>query len=97
MNRPDLTQDESLATWRTITSLLNTSLVFMPPKPFWLLAKGTLCQALMDSSCTQVCQAVVNGQAMPASLSLSASSSTSSQVLGGLFGSRPAFLNISLL
>src|ERR1039458_8055976 len=97
MNRPDLTQEESLAIWRTSTPSLNTSFASMPPKPFCLVANGRLCQALMASSCTQDCHAVVNEQAMPASLSLSASSCTSSQVLGGLFGSRPAFLKASLL
>src|ERR1700675_2577361 len=83
--------------WRTCTGPLNVSLVSSPPKPFSLGSKGTLCQALKLSSWTHDCQPVVNPQAMPAALSFSAAAATSGHVLGGAFGSRPAFLNASLL
>src|ERR687888_131763 len=81
----------------TWTGPLNTSLASGPAKPFSLVRNGTLCQAEKLSSCVQVCQAVVNGHATPAALSLAIAATTSGHVCGARLGSRPAFSNRSLL
>src|SRR3546814_7046883 len=69
---------------------LNTSSVSSPAKPFSLVAKGTLCQALKVSRSLQDCQAVVKGQDEPEAFSASSTSPNSPQAFGGAFGSRPA-------
>ena len=69
----------------------------MPRRPFCLLANSTLCQAEKLSSWVQLIQLVVNGHAWPLAFSLAAASVTSGQVVGALFGSRPAALKASLL
>ncbi len=79
------------------TGPLNSSRVPRPPKPFCSVANGTLCQALKLSSWTHDCQPVVKAHGTPAALSLSAYWISSGQVAGGFSGSRPAFLNASLL
>src|SRR5215510_4683597 len=81
----------------TCTGPLNTSLASGPPKPLSLERNGTLCQAEKLSSCVQLCQPVVNGQAWPDALSFAIAATTSGHVFGGLLGSRPAFSNASLL
>ena len=83
--------------WRTCSGPLNASRASVPPKPLFFVANSTLCQAEKLSSWVQPCQEVVSGQAMPLAFSLAAASVTSGQVVGGLFGSRPAVLNRSLL
>ena len=66
--------------------------------PLALVASGTLCQAENCSRLTHVTQALPKPQlAWPAAFSFLAASNTSGQVLGGLSGSRPAFLKLSLL
>src|SRR3546814_12651913 len=69
---------------------LNTSSVSSPAKPFSLVAKGTLCQALKVSRWIQDCQAVVKGQDEPEAFSASSTSPNSPQVFDGAFGARPA-------
>src|SRR5258708_12713484 len=81
----------------TCTGPLNSSRVPGPPRPFSCEANGTLCQALKLSSWTHDCQPVVKPHAAPDALSFAAACSTSGQVFGGLFGSRPAFLKASSL
>jgi hypothetical protein len=83
--------------WRTCSGLLNCSAVSVPPKPLFLDAYSTLCQAEKLSSCVQLSQLVVNGHLWPEAFSLAAASATSGQVVGGLSGSRPAALKASLL
>jgi hypothetical protein len=83
--------------WRTCSGLLTCNRVPRPPKPLLSVANSTLCQAEKFSSCVQLIQLVVNGHLWPEALSLPAASATSGQVLGGLFGSRPAALKASLL
>ena len=70
----------------------------MPPKPFSLVPMGWLCQAEKFSSWIQEIQPVVKPHlAAPDSMILLENASTSSQVLGGVSRSRPAFSNTSLL
>jgi len=83
--------------WRTCSGLLNASRAPVPPKPLFWVAKSVLCQVEKLSSWVQVCQLVVKGQATPEALSLAAARASSGQVCGGWLGSRPAFLNMSLL
>ena len=82
--------------WRTTVGLLNSSSVSGPPSPFALVAIGMLCQALKFSIWTQLTQAEVKPHGTPAARSFFAASKVSGQVLGGLSGSSPAFLNASL-
>src|SRR5271154_3136466 len=97
MNRPFFAQSPRFWMCLTCSGPLNWSRVPRPPKPFCSVANGTLCQALKLSNCTQDCQPVVYAQVAPESFSLTAAFSMSGQVLGGLLGSSPAFLNASLL
>src|SRR5687767_5080563 len=97
MNRPFFDMSPSMLMWRTCSGELMANRVSRPPKPFSLVPIGTLCQALKFSMCIQDGQLVVYGQEWPDAFSFSAAATTSFQVLGGLFGSRPAFLKASLL
>src|SRR5512142_1622742 len=81
----------------TCTGPLNSSRVLRPPKPFCCVANGTLCHALKLSSWTQDCHPVVNAHGAPDAFSFSIACAISGHVFGGLFGSRPAFLNASSL
>src|SRR5207237_6392790 len=81
----------------TCTGPLKTSFASRPPKPFSFVRKATLCHAEKLSSCVQVCQPVVNGQACPEALSFAIAATTSGQVCGARLGSSPAFSNASLL
>ncbi len=83
--------------WRTCSGLLKARRALVPPKPLFCVANRVLCQVEKLSSCVQPCQLVVNGQVTPEALSLAAADTSSGQVAGGLLGSRPAFLNRSLL
>src|SRR5512144_2361787 len=83
--------------WRTCSGPLKTSCASGLAKPFSFVRYGTLCHAEKLSSCVHTCQPVVNGQACPDALSLAIAATTSGHVFGGLFGSRPAFSNASLL
>ena len=70
----------------------------MPPKPFCSVPMGWLCQADRFSVWIQLIHWVVKPQlAAPDSLILVLNSSSSAQVFGGEFGSRPAFSNTVLL
>src|SRR6187549_2193918 len=97
MNRPLLAMFARFSMWRTCSGLLNARRVSRPPKPLFLVAYRTLCQAEKLSSWVQLIQLVVNGHLWPDAFSLAAASATSGQVLGGFSGSRPAALNASLL
>src|SRR6185437_11410156 len=97
VKRPFFTQSPRFLMCMVCTGPLNSSFVPRPPKPFCIVAKGTLCHALKLSSCTHDCQPVVNGHGAPEALSFSIAGSISSHVFGGVFGSSPAFLNASSL
>src|SRR5512147_2247007 len=97
MNRPCLAMFERLSRCRRCNGVSNASRDEVPPKPLFLVANSGLCQVEKLTSCVQLCQLVVNGHFSPLAFSLAAASATSGQVLGGLFGSRPAFLKASLL
>ena len=81
---------------RTWSGLLMRNSLSMPPSPFSLVPMGTLCQAEKFSMCTHEGHVVVYAHCAPEALSLSAYSTSSFQVRGGLFGSSPAFLKASL-
>src|SRR5437588_1683028 len=83
--------------WRTCVGPLNTSLASEPAKPFSLVRYGRLCQVEKLSSCVHTCQPVVNGHAWPDAFSFAMAATTSGQVCGARFGSRPAFSKASLL
>src|ERR1700688_3312368 len=82
--------------WRTTFGLLNSSAASGPSSPFVFVASGRLCQALKFSIWVQLTQAAVKPQGTPPARSFFAASKVSGQVLGGLSGSSPAFLNASL-
>src|SRR5436190_22133307 len=87
-----------LLMWRVWIGPLNTSFGLLPANPFCSVANGWLCHAEKLSSCVHDCQPVVNGQLVtPAALIMAAAATTACHVTGGLFGSRPAFSNMSLL
>src|SRR5215472_868069 len=98
MKYPFFTQSCMLPMWRVWTGPLNSSLGSVPANPFCSEAKGTLCQALKLSSCVHDCQPVVNAQGVAfEALILAIAATTACHVNGGWLGSRPAFLNASLL
>src|SRR5262245_42489695 len=80
--------------WRAELKLRTVS---KPSMPLALVASGTLCQADSCSMLSQVTQALPKPQLGWFAFSFLAASNTSGQVLGGLSGSSPAFLNASLL
>ena len=74
----------------TCSGLLKTNSVSSPAKPFSLVAKGTLCQALKFSSMDHDCQPMVKPHsAPPEAMIFFENSPISSQVSGAR--SRPAF------
>ena len=82
----------------TKTGELKVSSMSVPPRPFCSVAYCWLFQAAKFSRWIQVSQVEVKPQgAVPLSLILRAAAKTSLQVFGGLAGSRPALVRMSLL
>src|SRR5512136_366285 len=98
LNVPSFIISIRVCTCLTWMGLLIFNTASSPSMPLALVASGTLWIALKFSNCVQVGHDVVKPQAAAlAARIFFAASRVSSQVRGGLLGSRPAFLKASLL
>ncbi len=95
LNMPDLPASATRCNRPVMVPLLNVNSVSSPSKPFDPVPMGRLCQALMFSIMTQLCQPKEKAQSCPAACSFAPASNISSQVVGVL--STPACFSRSLL